>query len=84
MYPDSLIDEALRQAAQPYWHDVNRRKIARVRAEMIRIRDAAGERKGAAPSMADLQLALNLRAKDLLGLSNPEGFYLPPCKRSRR
>lgn len=81
LYPDSLIDRALSEAAQPYWHDVNRKKIAKARAEMIRIRDTAGPRQGAEPSPADLQLALNMRAKDLLGLSPATGFYLPKGER---
>ncbi|MEO5867228.1 MAG: hypothetical protein ABIS14_12720 [Sphingomonas sp.] len=83
LYPDAAIDEALRNAAQPYWSEasVNKRKVARARAEMIRLRDSAGPRIGVKPSPGDLQLALNLRAKDLLGLSDPNGFYLPPAAR---
>lgn len=76
-YPDSLIDRAIEQAASPYWHRErpNKRKIEKCRAEMIRLRDEAGPRVGAEPSAADLQWALNLRAKDLLGLSDSNGFY---------
>ena len=57
-------------------------KIAKARAEMLRIRDAAGARQGVEPSPADLHLALSMRARDLLGLSEPSGFYLPPEARS--
>ncbi len=85
-YPDAAIDRAIRETmAFACYHATapSKAKVAKVRAEMIRIRDAAGPRMGALPSPEDLTLALGLRARDLLGLSPESGFYLDAAARGK-